>query len=361
MMRRRLIFWRRRHCLSSSCVVAPGYRWLEAGVSQSPVLGRHRAKLHPGLYKLDVKKEWLVVEEETYGRDMLMKEAVYRSSEREAVVARAAEEEKAEEEVSAEEEVFELVAEFLTTRYPDIFRFEGKNKNAIRVCKGAYDRVVTRGENALEAASLLCQEDLLLLRDDRLVSSACVFSFGAVRRRTGQSLDAIHEKVGGYARDLGRIVNTAITKVTVERPLWRSNWSFSLTDSMRPSVDRDFLNLEKRRQVHGERTSLNVDDVRQATLDFFQEKGGIGKALFCKIEYQTLRRLPKSQVVLFTVHTYVEPFDRLTPKAADHLAQNIHLASIHDIALYKNLTDPALTALILNYLQDLASSPPPLR
>jgi len=330
---------------------ANGYRWLEAGLSQSPVATRASSpKLHPGLHKLDVEKSWLHVEDDCFARDMLLKELVFGDpGERDDVLVVGAEPE-------AEWEVWELVSAFLTRKFPETFtKVDG---TAVRASRGDYDRVVDAAKTTpLEAASLLAQEDFFILNHDRLVSAACVFSFGAVRRRTRerQSLDELHAKVGGYRRDLATIVTKAITTVATKSPMWRSNWSFSLSDSMRPTPDRDFLNLEKRTTVHGE-TDGPTDFVEAKVAALARLRAdGIGENLFCKIEFQTLRRLPRSQRVLFTVHTYVEPFNRLTPRAATHLATNIRLATDHDISLYKNLEDPDVTDVILRYLDDKAT------
>mmetsp|Transcript_27162 Transcript_27162/g.87767 ORF Transcript_27162/g.87767 Transcript_27162/m.87767 type:complete len:356 (+) Transcript_27162:1045-2112(+) len=211
---------------------ANGYRWLEAGLSQSPVATRASSpKLHPGLHKLDVEKSWLHVEDDCFARDMLLKELVFGDpGERDDVLVVGAEPE-------AEWEVWELVSAFLTRKFPETFtKVDG---TAVRASRGDYDRVVDAAKTTpLEAASLLAQEDFFILNHDRLVSAACVFSFGAVRRRTRerQSLDELHAKVGGYRRDLATIVTKAITTVATKSPMWRSNWSFSLSDSTSAAV-----------------------------------------------------------------------------------------------------------------------------
>ena len=333
-----------RRALRRYLSTAPGYRWLEAGLSQSPIQARSGPRLHPGLHKLDIEKEWLLVEDEL-PKELLMKEAVFDGAERDDVLVTGAEPE-------AEREVWDLVAAYLPLKFPE--KYERIDSDRVRIRCDNYDRLVdATARTPLEAASLLAQEDFLILRDDCLVSAACVFSFGAVGRRAGnaESLDQLHRNVGGYARDLGSIVKKAVT--TVDKPMWRTNWSFSLTDSLRPSVDRDFLNLEKRLNVHGDHVdeASAKEDARTKL-----QAAGLGNMLFCKIEFQTLRRLPLSNAVLFTVHTYVEPFHRLTPNAAKHLATSITIAQHHDIAVYKNLTDPDITNDILNYLNDVSSS-----
>ena len=84
---------------------------------------------------------------------------------------------------------------------------------------------------------------------------------------------------------------------------------------------------------------------------------GAGDALFLKVEYQTLRRLPThSDHSLFTVRSFVEPLGAAVeqaPEAAAQLAYNIrHVPP--DYLEYKGLGDEPIRCAVLEYLDGVA-------
>lgn len=320
--------------------VAPGLRWLDAASSQSPVGTARGPRLHPGLHKLDVTDDWLRVEPDRYALDMRLKEKAFAEERDDVLVAT---------EDEAERETHELVVEFLTRKHADKF---ARTAGGVAVSMDGYERVVA-SRPSLEAAARLAQEDLFVLRREgesvRLVSTACCFSFAraGARARARHSLDELHAKVGGYDDDLAGPVSRAFRRLA--HPVWRANWSISLSDDLRPRPGRDFLNPEKQKRLFDATTPADYALARV-------ERRGVEATFFCKTEYQTLRTLETPGAILFTVHTYVEPFCRLTPAAAASLAANVQNAQRHKIKLYKNLGDPRLVDMLLGFLHERAAS-----
>lgn len=324
-------------CVRRWSCCAPGLRWLEAASSQSPVGTARGPRLHPGLHKLDVAQDWLRVEPDRYALDMRLKERAF-AEERDDVLVATGD--------AAERETHELVVEFLTRKHADKF---SRTAGGVAVKMDGYERVVT--SPSLEAAARLAQEDLLILRREgdavRLVSAACCFSFAraGARARARHSLDELHAKVGGYDDDLAGPVSRAFKSLA--HPVWRANWSISLSDDLRPRPGRDFLNPEKQKRLFDTTTPDAFARV---------EEMGVEAAFFCKTEYQTLRALKTPGTILFTVHTYVEPFTRLTPAAAASLAANVRHAQHHKVKVYKNLGDPRLVDALLAFLNERAAA-----
>lgn len=322
-----------------------GSRWLEAGLSQSPVSTRKGPRLHPGLHKLDVNADWLVFDEAKYASEMQLKETCFDCHSGEVLEA---------SEPQAERETWRLVADYLCTKYSSNFAVteagEGGEPTAVSVKVGEHHRVVSpRSYGYLEAAARLAQEDLFVLTTTngvRLASAACCFSFAGAgeRARSRQSLDQLHARVGGYANDLSSSVSRYFKNLTA--PVWRSNWSISLTDNLIPSADRDFLNPQKRAETF----DAPAEDPEHVLTKF--TKNGVGTSCFCKVEYQTIRNLETPNAVLFTVHTYIVPFINLSPQAARNLAANVANACEHDVRVYKNLQDRRIADFILTYLNN---------
>jgi hypothetical protein len=88
----------------------------------------------------------------------------------------------------------------------------------------------------------------------------------------------------GAADEQGRVAAAVqeqerlLAALAVDRPVWRANWSI---------VDDARLHQPCRRGGDGDGTPP--------------------EAMFLRVERQTLRRLPRTGLVLFTIHTLVEP------------------------------------------------------
>ena len=138
----------------------------------------------------------------------------------------------------------------------------------------------------LVAAGRLVQEDLCLMRpgpDGYYLAAAvlCFPSHWRLHEKLGRPMAVIHGPVPGFAERLGAPVDRFMTTLSVERPVWRVNWSIAENDELFSPDDR---------AAHRPATGRTVAD-----------------ALFLRVERQTLRRLPHSGDVLFTIHTAVSP------------------------------------------------------
>lgn len=134
------------------------------------------------------------------------------------------------------------------------------------------------GHPIVEAARLV-QEDLcVLVRSDAWrLHAACVCfpSRWNLATKIGTTLDEIHGPVPIYDEQLGGPTNAFFDRLRPERAFWRLNWT--LIDS--PSLHQP---VGARQSPHG--------DLAQ---------------WFFRVERQTVRRLPKSDAVIFTIRTYV--------------------------------------------------------
>ncbi len=184
------------------------------------------------------------------------------------------------------------------------------------------------GLHPLDAAGRQVQEDLCLMvpHDGELRLAAASLCFPGRWRladKIGLPMLAIHQPVARYAQDIGAPTDDLLKRLSVERPVWRLNWSV-------------------------------VDDGA-----LFQP-GGHGRVdapvvqpedLFVRVERQTLRRLPATGAILFTIRTYL----RLLPQAVVHAADRQRLADAlaampDDVRAYKSLTTVADRA--MSWLRD---------
>ena len=138
---------------------------------------------------------------------------------------------------------------------------------------------VDESEHPLVSASRLVQEDLcVLVRDDAWrLRAACVCfpSRWDLASKIGTTLDDIHDPVPGYDRELARPTNAFFERLKPDRSFWRLNWT--LLDS-----PRLFQPASARRTPRSD-----IDE------------------WYFRVERQTLRSLPRTKAVVFTIRTYV--------------------------------------------------------
>jgi hypothetical protein len=181
----------------------------------------------------------------------------------------------------------EAVAEVLEVALralPTAFRREGG-----AVVRPGGVRVATEGEEPFGVLNRLLQEDLLVLerRGAEHVLIAGLLCFPAhwtLSEKVGHPLTRIHAPVPDYDAALAARVQRLMDRVQPGRPIWRAN-----------------VLAHDEATLHRPRSEWTVRPRREA-------------ARYLRSERQTLLRLPRTGAVLFAVHTFLVPLDRLTPE-----------------------------------------------
>jgi hypothetical protein len=186
-------------------------------------------------------------------------------------------------------EVLALLADHLPKRFPT--QYPRMNTTIAVAATGELVGIGTPGVHPLETAARLVPEDLCLMRGTDagyILAAACVCfpSRWRLADKIGRGLGMIHAPVPGYAGQLGGAVDRFFARITVDKPVWRLNWT--IHDSPEP-----FQPAAAKRGAPG---------------DF-------GRDVFLRVERQTLRRLPASGDVLFTIRTYIRPLGEIAQDA----------------------------------------------
>ncbi|SHE70521.1 Protein of unknown function [Litoreibacter ascidiaceicola] len=142
-----------------------------------------------------------------------------------------------------------------------------------------------------ETLSTLFQEDFVILQkqgDAHVLSGAllCFPASWSLAEKFNKPLTAIHDPVAEYGDSIARSVERMFTAIRAEQPLMRSNALVY--------ADPDLH--------HPHRGS---DKLRDA-----------GQAGFIRSERQCMVRLPETQAVVFSIHTYLVREADLTPEQA---------------------------------------------
>jgi dimethylamine monooxygenase subunit A len=159
-------------------------------------------------------------------------------------------------------------------------------------------RTVTLEEHPIVQASRLVQEDLCVLAKDDAwrLRAACVCfpSRWLLASKIGTTLDEIHAPVPGFDESLARPTKSFFDRLTPERAFWRLNW-----------------------------TLLDSPTLFQPTSARVAPSGDLADWYF-RVERQTLRQLPKSRAVVFTIRTYVTPAVTLSERDEQFLPTLLH-------------------------------------
>lgn len=269
-------------------------------------------RLRMGLRRLDLS-EWIVVDAEMPAE---LAERRRLLDERHADVFAALPDAKA-----GSQEVLDLVVEHLTRVYPETYRLEGRRIHN-RAADESFD--LDAGElHPLELAGRLVQEDLCLMGQssqgsDYVLSAACLCfpTRWRLADKIGRALDIIHADVPGYEESLSRSVNGFFERLLLDRPVERWNWSVLDDPTLYQPTGKG-----------------RTDYASHVTAE------NAGEHLWLRVERQTLRRLPATGDVLFTIRVYVRPLAELAERPADALRLAAALEGVEaPMRAYKSLT-----------------------
>ncbi len=212
-------------------------------------------------------------------------------------------------------EVLALLADHLPRRFPT--QYPRMNTTIAVAATGELIGIGAPGVHPLETAARLVPEDLCLMRRadaGYILAAACVCfpSRWRLADKIGRNLGEIHGPVPGYGEALGRPVDRFFAKLTADKPVWRLNWT-----------------------IHARSEPFQPVAPRIGRVDPAEFAEGVS----LRVERQTLRRLPVSGDVLFTIRTYIRPLGEITKDAetARRLAAAIDALPLA-MRTYRNMT-----------------------
>ncbi|HEV2517769.1 MAG TPA: DUF3445 domain-containing protein [Devosia sp.] len=191
---------------------------------------------------------------------------------------------------AAQAEVLALLSEHLIGRHPSLYR---RSANGIEVVPA--NRCVTfdSGVEPLRLAAQLVQEDLVLMRRDlagwRLVAASLSFpSSWSLRDKFGRLLHDVHGPVPGFGPGTrnAELMTRMFDHARPEIPMVRWNWS-----------------------LYGDDRLYHPETADPSALRF--GPGERAQSVYLRVERQTLRRLPLSGDMLFTIRIHVDPLAAL--------------------------------------------------
>ncbi|TXS94129.1 DUF3445 domain-containing protein [Parahaliea maris] len=184
------------------------------------------------------------------------------------------------ESLPAQRELAECLLPYLLREHGDCYRREGARLYCL---PGGFRAPVTSAE-PLWTASLWVADDLVIMepRGDThclTAASLCAASHWRLEDKIGGTLGDIHAVIPGFNATLLPRVERFFRHLRVEHPVVRFNWSLQ----------------------RGGRLNQRNDDAAQAA----------DAELYYRVERQSLRRLPDTGAVIFTIRVYLHPLLQL--------------------------------------------------
>lgn len=192
---------------------------------------------------------------------------------------------------AGQQEVLELLLEHLLRYFPSYY--ERRDARVINRVTGEVWHLGDFEARPLDLAGRLVQEDLCLMMPSEEgyllgAASLCFPLHWQLHDKLGKAIAPIHTPVPNYAVSLENPVNRYFDHLKPEAPGYRSNWSI---------VDSPELYLGNSRASRIEKANITSTNA--------------GEKLWIRVERQTLRRLPATGHILFSIRTYIYPLSLL--------------------------------------------------
>ncbi|XP_006458276.1 hypothetical protein AGABI2DRAFT_63838 [Agaricus bisporus var. bisporus H97] len=195
-------------------------------------------------------------------------------------------------------ELAEMVIQFLCVRYPNQFSLDSSGIFHNRILGRSFD---TKGvKMPLELLLENVPEDFLLVQEDKetgLYHFCAGVSASAVgwnmSMKIGKALHDVHGPVPYYKEKLQHSMDRYFVKMPCDKPIQRGSWSLEV----------------------GQPLYMQADDIHWAARSVQDPNLDIND-IYLRVDWQTLRRLPKSRAIVFNfkalftpvIHFREEPF-----------------------------------------------------
>jgi len=287
----------------------PGFQFISRNEPVYIPFSRPEYKISMGLVALQLRN-WIEADEYFYD-ELKEKKQLLISNYSEVFAGRPGS-------LPAQTEVLDLVLKHMTKYCPGVLKIE---KEAVFLPKLEWKfKMNNFEESPLDLCGRIVQEDLCLMAPGPVgytleAASLCFPARWRLMDKMGLPISRIHKPVPDYSEKLSRPVDSFFNRIEVHRPVWRVNWSLTTDPTMFQPV----------RQKH-------------STSEISITPKNAGEKVYMRCERQTLRRLPDTGWILFTIKTYLDKVSKLNnyPKEAQNLSSLLRSAPA-SLLSYKNI------------------------
>jgi dimethylamine monooxygenase subunit A len=200
----------------------------------------------------------------------------------------------------AQRELRERVVTHLAADHPQCFERNGSVVKSL-----VTGRTLDLDDDSTEPlmqVSYLIEEDFMLLEEvggtvQITAASNAYSSSGRLVAAVGHDMEWAHQPVPQLTRKLGGMINRVLGNIHAATPCERFNWQIT------PMATVFF--------PHDDPHAANAAAMRAVLAELCSDPARAGELLWIRIERQTLRLLPDSNAVAFSLHTYSDPLASL--------------------------------------------------
>lgn len=243
-----------------------------------------------------------------------------------------------DESVAAQEELLAMLAGHLVSDHGDLYRRDG---DVMQMAGHSVD-LADDSMPPLIRAGLMVQDDLaVLLKTEegwQLAAGFIAFpSSWSLAEKAGRPMEQVHGNVPGFGDGTrnAALINRIFDNLRPDLPAARLNWSFKGSASLAMPVSKH------RRE------------------DPFKPVHPLDRN-FLRVERQTLRRLPETGAVVFTIHIYSDPLTAIAAHPERSAIAEAMIGQLRDMKpaerAYKDMSDADVDALI-GWLAEQAGNP----
>ncbi|HEY5822942.1 MAG TPA: DUF3445 domain-containing protein [Cyclobacteriaceae bacterium] len=239
-------------------------------------------------------------------------------------------------------EVIDIVLTSLITTYPENFKliktenqWSWENKLLNENYAFEFGNETTLPLPPLDWVGRQIQEDLLILNQQLILiaGSLCFPSGWDLDGKMNKNFFDIHGPLPSLTNVIIETANKFIERIPIGKAFQRNNWGFRITDQLDLSA----------------RHTANYQSLLSKISSEMNEDNA-GEKIFVRVEHQTLSRLPKSGMVLFTIHTIQNKLSEEVKDKARAKTMYSFLSSVPEKLLEYKVMTPFVPAL-LNYLK----------
>lgn len=183
---------------------------------------------------------------------------------------------------AAQEEILKAITEHLIACYPAYYQ---RHNNVMMMGER---QVSLDDKPALLTAARLVQDDLVVMRHGpqgwRLVAASLSFpSSWSLIEKFGKVMDQIHAPVPAFGPNThnAMMIDRIFDNLKITQPVWRQNWSLHEDDAL----------------YHPSASVMRPEKF---------SKRDLSHDPFVRVERQTLRKMPRSGDILFTIRIYLD-------------------------------------------------------
>ncbi|MCY7360327.1 MAG: DUF3445 domain-containing protein [Rudanella sp.] len=234
---------------------------------------------------------------------------------------------------TAQWDVLDLVLNDLSRFWPDSFSlhktgnsWRWENKLLNETATFTFGDAATLPMPPLDWVGRQIQEDLLVLAGDGpslVAGQLCFGNVWSLDEKLGLPFWEIHAPITPIVEPMMRAAQNVMNRLLIGRPVWRLNWSIKTSDQL-------------------DMTTRRMPELKQQLYDQlpFLIPETIDSQVFIRIERQTLTRLPRSQAILFGLHTYQNRLDHELAQRPDAVQKLLNVLTTAPPALleYKGIS-----------------------